>query len=72
MKIGGVKEKILGARRDGVTNLIFPYENKKEVEELEPEVKEGLNIKFAQHYFEVIKEVFGIDLSQPLEPVTAT
>lgn len=25
MKIGGVKEKILGARRDGVTCLIFPF-----------------------------------------------
>jgi ATP-dependent Lon protease len=72
MKIGGVKEKILGARRDGVFNLIFPYENKREVMELEPEVKEGVNIVFVNHYFEVMKEVFGIDLNQPLEAETAT
>jgi ATP-dependent Lon protease len=32
--IGGVKEKTMGAKREGITSLIFPEDNRKDVEEL--------------------------------------
>jgi ATP-dependent Lon protease len=32
--IGGVKEKTMGAKREGIKSLIFPEENRKDVEEL--------------------------------------
>jgi ATP-dependent Lon protease len=56
----------LGAKREQIPNLIFPLENKRDVDELDPEVKEGVNFKFVSHYKEVINEVFGIDLTQEL------
>jgi endopeptidase La len=49
--IGGVKEKTMGAKREGVFSLIFPEDNRKDVEELEPEIKEGMTFYFATHYF---------------------
>lgn len=64
MKIGGVKEKVLGARRDGVYSLIFPMENKREVEELETEVKEGVDFVFVENYGDVMKEALGVSLNE--------
>jgi ATP-dependent Lon protease len=32
--IGGVKEKTMGAKREGITRLIFPEDNRKDVDEL--------------------------------------
>ncbi|WP_273445341.1 endopeptidase La [Neolewinella agarilytica] len=56
LPIGGVKEKTIGARRVGITNLIFPAENKRDWEELDDYIKEGLNANFAT-YFEDVLEV---------------
>lgn len=58
--IGGVKEKILGAKREGITNVILPYDNKKDVEKLNDDVKQGVNFKFVKTFKEVMQEVFNI------------
>lgn len=60
--IGGVKEKTMGAKREGIKHLIFPEDNRKDVEELESEIKEGIEFYFAKHYFEVMELVFGIKI----------
>jgi len=39
LAIGGVREKILAAKREGIRTIIIPYENTKEVEELESNIK---------------------------------
>lgn len=56
LKIGGVKEKTMAAVREGMTTLIFPKENQKDVERLPDYVKE--NVKF--HFVETYDEVFRI------------
>lgn len=58
--IGGVKEKTMGAKREGVKSLIFPEDNRKDVEDLEEEIKEGMTFYFAGHYFEVMDLVLGL------------
>lgn len=58
MKIGGVKEKTLGAKREGITKLIFPYDNKNDVEELSDELKEGMEFFFAKKYDDVAALIF--------------
>ncbi|HLH08946.1 MAG TPA: endopeptidase La [Terriglobales bacterium] len=65
LPIGGVKEKFLAAKRAGVHDVIFPAENKTNVEEdLMPEQIEGVNI----HYVTTIDEVLEIALpSTPAE-----
>ncbi len=59
LPIGGVKEKFLAAKRAGVKDIIFPAENKTNVEEdLTPEQLEGVNI----HYVSLIDDVLVIAL----------
>lgn len=63
-KIGGVKEKVLGAKREGIVNIILPMDNRHDFEKLDEEIKSGINVTFAAHYFDVMKVLFNIDLSQ--------
>jgi ATP-dependent Lon protease len=59
LPIGGVKEKFLAAKRAGVRDVIFPAENRMNVEEdLTPEQLEGVNL----HYVSTIEEVLDIAL----------
>lgn len=56
--IGGVREKLVAAKRSGLDTLIFPIENKRDFEELPPFLKEGVNVHFVEHYDEVFKLAF--------------
>ena len=58
LPIGGLREKLLAAKRAGITNIIVPQKNQKDVEELEEYVIKGLNIKFATTMDDVLKYVF--------------
>ena len=53
LPIGGVKEKILAAKRAGITDLVLCIDNKKDVDEINKKYLEGLNF----HYFRDVKEV---------------
>ena len=44
LKIGGLKEKLIAAKRSGITNVIIPYENKGDLEEIEANILKDLNI----------------------------
>ncbi len=59
LPIGGVKEKFLAAKRAGVKDIIFPADNRMNVEEdLTPEQVEGVNV----HFVTTIEEVLAIAL----------
>ncbi len=58
LPIGGLKEKTLAALRYGVDTVIIPDENKRDIDELEPTVKENLKIITAKDYAQVAKAVF--------------
>ncbi|MGR3973866.1 MAG: endopeptidase La [Candidatus Rhabdochlamydia sp.] len=58
LPIGGVKEKFIAARRSGVKTLIFPQENKRDVDELASYIKKGMKVHFADHYDDVFKIAF--------------
>ena len=63
LPIGGVKEKVLAAKRSGVRTVILPAENKTNVEEdLTPEQLENVTV----HYVKTIPEVLALAL-----PLTA-
>ncbi|MCH2289795.1 MAG: endopeptidase La [SAR324 cluster bacterium] len=55
MPIGGVKEKTIAARRAGVTQLLFPDENRKDYEELDESITEGITAYFVKSFEEVLK-----------------
>ena len=58
LPIGGVKEKVIAARRSGLKTLIFPKDNQRDVEELPPYIKKGFDIHFVDQYEEVFKIAF--------------
>ena len=53
LKIGGLKEKLIAAKRSGITNVIIPHENKGDLEEIEANILKDLNI----HPVKAIEEV---------------
>lgn len=58
LPIGGVKEKVIAARRAGLKMLIFPEANKKDFEELPDYLKNGVKVHFARTYEDVHKIAF--------------
>ena len=58
LQIGGLKEKLIGAYRSMVKEVILPYENKKDLEEVPKEIKDNINFKFVKNYSEVYEIVF--------------
>ncbi|PLY04545.1 MAG: endopeptidase La [Desulfuromonas sp.] len=59
LPIGGVKEKTIAARRAGLKALIFPYDNKKDYEDLPDYLREGIEVHFVKKYPDVYKIAFG-------------
>ena len=55
MPIGGLKEKLLAALRGGITTVLIPQENEKDLTELPDNVKEGLEIIPVKHVSEVLE-----------------
>ena len=53
--VGGIKEKILAAKRAGITELILSDENRKDVEEIKPEYLEGLKFNYVTTNDEVLR-----------------
>ena len=56
LPVGGIKEKILAAKRAGIQEVILCKENKKHVEEIENEYIKGLNF----HYVDRMKDVLDL------------
>ncbi|KAJ6240022.1 lon protease [Anaeramoeba flamelloides] len=61
LPVGGIKEKILAARRSGITQLIFPKENQRDWDELENYITKGLTAYFVPNYSELYKIAFPIE-----------
>jgi ATP-dependent Lon protease len=57
LAVGGVKEKVLAARRAGIRNVILPAENKKDLIDIPPEAQNDLNIVFVNDMQQVIDKV---------------
>jgi ATP-dependent Lon protease len=63
LPIGGLKEKILAARRVGLTTILCPKLNKKELDEIPAQLKRGLDI----HLVDEVEDVLKLALVPPLE-----
>jgi len=61
--IGGLNEKLLAAKRSGITDIIMPYKNKKDIPELPKKLLEGINIHLVKRVDEAIKIAFDGRLS---------
>ncbi|XP_048324531.2 lon protease homolog 1, mitochondrial [Ziziphus jujuba] len=59
LPIGGVKEKTIAARRSEVKTIIFPSANRRDFDELTPNVKEGLDVHFVDSYSQIFDLAFN-------------
>ncbi len=58
LPIGGLKEKLIAAKRSKVKVLIFPKDNARDYDELPAYLKKGLKVHFVEHYDEVYRVAF--------------
>jgi len=68
LPIGGLKEKLLAALRGGITTVLIPQENEKDLADIPQNVKDGLTIVPVGHVDEVLK----LALTGPLEAIDWT
>ncbi|XBQ15577.1 MAG: endopeptidase La [Oceanicaulis sp.] len=66
LPIGGLKEKLLAALRGGVTKVLIPAENVKDLEEVPDNVKSGLEIVAVETVDEVLKHALAAEV-EPIE-----
>ncbi len=55
LPIGGLKEKILAARLFGIKKVLVPEDNEPDVEEIEEEIKQGIDIVYVNSMKEVLE-----------------
>ena len=61
LPIGGLKEKSIGAKKGNIDTIIIPTANKKDLEEIEDEIKNGINYIEVSNYMDAYKILFCND-----------
>ncbi len=59
LPVGGIKEKILAAKRAGVTAIVISEDNRKDIEDINEKYVSGLSFEYVKNIDDVIKFVFG-------------
>jgi len=55
LPVGGIKEKVLAARRAGIRRVILPLKNDKDIKEMPTQVKRGMNFILVEGMDQVLK-----------------
>ena len=58
LPIGGLKSKLLAAKREGITKIIVPSTNRNDIEEMKPEELRGLTIVYAESVDDILPHIF--------------
>jgi ATP-dependent Lon protease len=64
LPIGGLSEKVVAARRVGVSTIVLPKANEKDLLELPPEVRKGLEFVAVESMDEVLELALASEVSQ--------
>lgn len=62
MPVGGIKEKVIAAQRAGVTSVILPKRNEKDLREVPDDIRSQLKFYFVENINEVLKIALGLDV----------
>jgi Lon-like ATP-dependent protease len=69
LRVGGIKEKVIAARRENITTLILPRQNEADFSELKEYLRTGITAHFVDHYDDVYRLAFDTEavpqLSRP-------
>ncbi len=76
LPVGGIKEKLLAAYRAGITTLVLPKENEKDLDDIPEEIRNIMEFHLVEDVDEVVRlaleDVAGRSLSKPIPAVTQT
>ena len=67
LPVGGIKEKILAAHRNGLRTIILPKRNKQDLDDVPDEIKKSMKFVFA----ETVEDVLNASLEKPKKPAKA-
>lgn len=59
LPVGGIREKVIAARRSRIMEIVLPEANRRDFDELPEHIREGLTVHFVKHYREVARIAFG-------------
>ena len=71
LPVGGIKEKVLAARRAGIRKVILPHANRKDLRELPDNVREEMEFVLAETLEDVFREALPTLKTRPIKVVTA-
>lgn len=79
LPVGGIKEKLLAAKRAGITEVILCNQNRKDVEDIEPQYLKGVSFTYVHNMLQVLdiaitnqKVKNAVDLMKPILEATTT
>ena len=55
LPVGGIKEKVLAAKRAGIRKVLLPYKNQKDIEEIQSDALEGLTVTYVKRMDQVLE-----------------
>ena len=61
LPVGGIREKVIAARRSHITELLMPHANRGDFAELPAHLKDGITVHFCRHFRDVYEAVFGAE-----------
>jgi len=64
LPVGGIKEKVIAAERSGITKILLPKENEKDVMDIPEEVRNALTIIHVATIEDVLREALGVELPE--------
>ncbi|MBI2816221.1 MAG: endopeptidase La [Acidobacteria bacterium] len=67
LPIGGLKEKLLAAHRAGLTTIVLPKDNEKDMADIPAHIQKELQI----HFVETMDQVLQIALERPIDPLAS-
>ena len=60
LPVGGIKEKLIGAREAGIQEVFIPVDNEKDLEEIPAEVRKDLKVHTVAHMDDLLKRLFPV------------
>jgi ATP-dependent Lon protease len=79
LPVGGIKEKLLAAKRAGITEVILCNQNRKDVEDIEPQYLKGVSFTYVHNMLQVLdiaitnqKVKNAVDLMKPILEASTT
>jgi len=72
LPVGGIKEKVLAARRSGITMIVLPEANRKNLEQIPRGLRRDLKFVFVKHVLEVFSIALADAPAPPEKPAQET